>query len=304
MNVVPPIWTRDQLAKGIEESADVFRQARFDEPAQRFRDFYNDAKVQIENLLTATSDLARFKAVASEVFCDSELAAALRYIAAPPLSVDDLETLAGVSMSTAKIKADGSRAVVLAETILRSLDSERFPWVSADRGPTAAERDVAVVATASLMAQRRTETSRRTQVKNAQEDRVKKFLVAVGFVEVPPRNVTNLSLAPDPGQFCGEVFVGTRRSDIPVRLWDGRLMAIECKVSNSATNSYKRINNDAAVKAQVWKSELGSANVVPAAVISGVYALANLVYAQERGLTLWWAHDLDPLREFIDQTKP
>ena len=52
--------------------------------------------------------------------------------------------------------------------------------------------------------------------------------------------------------------VGSRRSDVPIRLWDGRLMPTECKVSNSSTNSYKRINNDAAVKAVVWRQEFGA----------------------------------------------
>lgn len=76
-------------------------------------------------------------------------------------------------------------------------------------------------------------------------------------------------------------------------------MPLECKVSNSSTNSYKRINNDAAVKAVSWDREFGSANVVPAAVLSGVFALANLEYAQGKGLALFWAHDLEPLADFI-----
>ena len=41
---------------------------------------------------------------------------------------------------------------------------------------------------------------------------------------------------------------------------------------------------------------------VPAALMNGVYDLANLEYAQDKGLTLFWAHDLDPLYEFIAAT--
>ncbi len=62
-------------------------------------------------------------------------------------------------------------------------------------------------------------------------------------------------------------------------------MPIECKVSNSATKSIKRLNNDAAVKAVSWRTDLGAANVVPPAVLSGVYKLRNLIDAQEKGLT-------------------
>ena len=43
-------------------------------------------------------------------------------------------------------------------------------------------------------------------------------------------------------------------------------MPIECKVSNSATNSIKRLNNDAAVKARIWRGEFGERQVVPSAV--------------------------------------
>lgn len=63
-------------------------------------------------------------------------------------------------------------------------------------------------------------------------------------------------------------------------------MAIECKVSNSSTNSVKRLNNDAAIKAETWRSAFGHLQVVPAAVLGGVYKIHNLEDAQERGLSL------------------
>jgi hypothetical protein len=88
-----------------------------------------------------------------------------------------------------------------------------------------------------------------------------------------------------------------------VRLYDGRLMPVECKVSNSSTNSVKRINNDAQVKAGVWLQELGTNQVVPAAVLSGVFKVRNPVGAQIGELTLFWAHELDDMRRFIDATR-
>ena len=80
-------------------------------------------------------------------------------------------------------------------------------------------------------------------------------------------------------------------------------MAIECKVSNSSTNSVKRLNNDAAVKAEYWLKVFGTSQVVPAAVLSGVFKVMNLAQAQERGLALFWSHDLDKLGAFIDTTR-
>src|SRR3546814_5622550 len=65
---------------------------------------------------------------------------------------------------------------------------------------------------------------------------------------------------------------------------DRRVMPIECKVSNSSTNSVKRLNNDAAVKAETWRNDFGQNQVVPTAVLGGVYKLHNLLDAQRRGL--------------------
>jgi hypothetical protein len=76
-------------------------------------------------------------------------------------------------------------------------------------------------------------------------------------------------------------------------------MPIECKVSNSALNSVKRINNDAAAKAAEWLKAFGTNQVVPTAVISGVFKVINLLQAQEAGLTIFWSHDLKKLGEFI-----
>jgi hypothetical protein len=80
-------------------------------------------------------------------------------------------------------------------------------------------------------------------------------------------------------------------------------MPIECKVSNSAVNSVKRLNREAAGKAESWIGDFGKRQVVPAAVLSGVYKLRNLVDAQERGLHLFWAHDLRALTEWIESTR-
>ena len=78
---------------------------------------------------------------------------------------------------------------------------------------------------------------------------------------------------------------------------------MECKVSNSATNSVKRLNNDAAVKAEVWRDEFGTAGIVCATVLSGVYKVHNLDNAQSRGLAVFWAHDLAELIGWIESTR-
>lgn len=44
-------------------------------------------------------------------------------------------------------------------------------------------------------------------------------LRAAGFVEVKPRVINTLRSAPQPGEFCGESMLGTRKADIIVGLW-------------------------------------------------------------------------------------
>lgn len=91
--------------------------------------------------------------------------------------------------------------------------------------------------------------------------------------------------------------------DLVVGLWDTRIMPIECKVSNSSTNSVKRLNNDAAVKAEIWTKDFGGLTIIPAAVLSGVYKRHNLENAQRRGLTIYWAHRLEDMTLWMDKVR-
>jgi hypothetical protein len=303
--VSPPGWTGEELDEQRKLAIDAFAHERIGEPLEQYLELFQDAREAIETIIELSIDLTQIRQSAVEVLGDERLADVCRYLASPPISKDDLETIAQVTMAPTLVRADPSRADALMDAILLGLDRERFPWVSESREPTEAERETAIVSTAAMRAMRKHETLRRTQGKNQQEQRVKVFLAEeCGFIETKTRVIDNLSKAPDPGQFCGECQVGSRKADIAARLWDGRLIPIECKVSNSATNSYKRINNDAAVKAKQWRTEFGAVNVVPAAVLSGVFALNNLTYAQANGLTILWAHDLVPLKNFIEATKP
>ena len=132
---------------------------------------------------------------------------------------------------------------------------------------------------------------------------VKNYLRKLGFTETPAVAINTIVKGPQSMQFCAECQLGERKADVVVRLHDTRLMAIECKVSNSATNSVKRLNNDAAVKAEYWIKQFGMAQVVPAAALAGVFKVLNLEQAQTRGLSLFWSHDLEKLGAFIESTK-
>lgn len=229
----------------------------------------------------------------------------LRYLSGPPVSADDLKVLLQAkSLAAKRFEAEPDLLDRLMGFIQDWHDRRRFPWLSESREPEEHDRNAAILATSALLAMRRLETMRRKTGKKFQEQFVGMQLRRSGFTQMPTRHVKTLNRAPGPNNFCCESMFGSRKADFIVGLPDGRTMALECKVSNSATNSIKRLNNDAAVKATTWRSDFGAIQVVTAAVLGGVYAIRNLIDAQERGLTLFWVHDLPAMIDWIRSTDP
>ncbi|MFV8308802.1 XamI family restriction endonuclease [Mycobacteroides chelonae] len=301
----PPRWTTEQFAEDAAKSQALFAEARMEEPLEQYLDKFEEFRLAVDELIEGTVDLTLLKEHAVELLVRPEMKTAIRFLASPWISEDDLKVLADTTLSPQRLRADeGSGALRVIDTILLGLDRSRFPWVSEEREPTQTEREVAVISTAALIATQKTQTARRNESKNEQEALVNAYLTSHGLKQVPTRTILTLNDAPAPGEFCGESMFGTRKGDLIVRLLDGRVMPIECKVSNSSTNSVKRLNNDAAVKAKAWISEFGTLGAVPAAVISGVFKVHNLKSAQDDGLMILWAHNLDALGEFLDAAKP
>lgn len=300
MDTPRPVWTDEQLDKGRKHAIELFRAERMAELLDPYVEAYEDARQAVESLLELTVDLRDLLDQAVEVTTDPGMLEALRYLAGPPISEDDLKTLANVpTLNAARLRGAPEHATALVETVLAGLDHARFPWAAQSLEPTKIEREAAVVATSTLIAQRRVLTLRANESKDAQEKATAEALLSAGFTHVPARPITTFTQAPEPGEFCQESLFGNRKADLVVRLRDGRCMPIECKVSNSSTNSVKRLNNDAAVKANEWIGKFGSSQTVPAAVLAGVFKLKNLRDAQADGLTLFWAHQLDDMIAFV-----
>jgi len=301
MPVSPPKWDEKRLGNDRALAVVIFRDQRMSEPLDTYLEFYEAAYATFSDVMEASNDLRDCRGTADELLLDKDRLDVTRYIASPALSIDDLRVIADTAVSAKALRADPEALSRVMETILLGLDRRRFPWVSEDREPTEAEKEAAMVSTAALIATRRTETFRRGSGRSM-EDTVKYCLSELGFVEVPAIEIHNVTQGPQIGQFCGETLVVGAKADVVVRLHDGRLMPIECKVSNSEVNSYKRLIHDCGKKAQTWVSELGPANCIPVAMLSGVYSLSNLGKAQDMGLTLFWAHDFEPMATFIEST--
>lgn len=298
----PPNWTAQQLDEQRLVAIEIFRRQRMEEPLEQYLANFDEYQGVVEELLESTVDLSDLNSRLVEVLAAPKLLEAFRYLAGPPISTDDLKVVAEAFLSRKELTTNPAMVARIGQVVLSGLDRRRFPWVIERRDPTEAERNAAVVASAALLATRRLETMRRSDVKCEQEAVVHAALRSMGFVQVNSRKVSVLSDAPAPGEFCPESDLGGRKADVLVGLWDRRVMPIECKVSNSSTNSVKRLNNDAAVKAETWRKDFGQMQVVPTAVLGGVYKLHNLLDAQNRGLALFWAHDLSSLTRWIGET--
>ncbi|MGH2559495.1 MAG: XamI family restriction endonuclease [Thermomicrobiales bacterium] len=291
------LWTSEELDADRLLSEEQFRGRWLEEPLDEYLNQFDLVQLVVEDFLDRTDNLARLEEHALVVLSDPDRIDAFRYLAAPPISIDDLMTLVETNtLAPQVLREHGEIVRRLVQTIRTRLDRSRFPWVAEGREPSPVERKAAVVATTTLIATRRAETARRKSGKQAHGEQIRRVLLDIGMSEttVPGGVIDSMIQAPKPGQFCRKIVLGTRKADFVVGLWDGRLMPIECTVSNSAVNS---------INGAGWISDLGRRNVVPTAVLSGTYNLYDLELAQSRGLTIYWAHRLSDLTDLIEQTQ-
>jgi XamI restriction endonuclease len=300
----PRLWTVEELERDRQSAIAAFRRERLEEPLEEYLQAFDTYERVIEDLLEATGDLARLDDSALDLLIDRRLAEALRYLTGPIISTDDLKTTADAALSPARLRADPAMVERIVTLIRAGVDRRRFAWLPEHRDPSKSERHAAIVASAALMANSRVGTTRRNKGRLEQETAVLEALTRHGLKQVARRLMTTIHQAPKPGELCLESHLGSAKADLVVSLWDRRVMPIECKVSNSAVNSVKRLNREAAAKAEAWTNDFGTRQVVPVAVLSGVYKLGNLLNAQERGLHLFWAHSLGALTSWIDSTRP
>ena len=302
-------WSDNEIRKDAAAAKGLFRKRRLGEP----KDLYLKAFGQLEKankkviglLPQILADPVDPGLIASLVR-DDHLLTALRYLGAPPISADDLKTLIDNSLAPTRIAADPERAKAVRDVIPHILDPKRFPWVYKNRKPTAKERSAAILASSVVASAQRVQTARRADEKAVLEGAVKTLLMSIGFRQVPTRQIGIQVLrmdAPAEGEFTIDCTVGEHSADVVAGLFDGRVLAIECKASNSEINSRKRINKEVAVDAKDWVSKFGDQNLVPAAAIQGVFKPAYLIKAQETPVVFFWGHRLTDLKRFIESTR-
>lgn len=289
----PRRWSNEELSRDRELSEARFLLEREGEGPTAFYAAWDAVRPQIERALVLTQDLRSIDAEA--LVGDRGLWQTLRYFCAPPISEEDLWTLVGKKFRNVPT----SHAQKTAEAFVSVLDHRRSPWVEQSREPTGLERDLAVFSTTVLLAHESAKTRRRGVSSKAQEAAVSEALVAAG-VQFDPSRASILRLDElERFSFSRERKVAGAKCDIPVRLKDGRLLALECKVSNGPKNSWKRLQREVGGKSDTWRREYGS-QVVTGALLAGVFDLTCVRRAQEeQKVAIFWQHDLGPLLAFV-----
>lgn len=290
----PPVHTREQLkiARDIREAA--FRARWRAEGADAVIAACEELRPQVVAVMRATNNLRR---IDGSVFRNNpDVWHLLRYVCAPVLSEENFWTLVGSPKSkTVQPKYADDAAEVIAPVV----DPVRFPWVRENRAPTKIEAYAALLSTVVLLAAQRVGTGARGDASRRQEAAVASVLSAAGYVL--DKSTTRIEFLDDlpRGTYSSERRVAGAKCDVPVRLRDGRLLAIECKVSIGPKNGWKRLNRETGGKAETWRSHFG-AQVITAVVLDGVFDLGCLIQAQDKqGVTIFWEHELDALSRFL-----
>lgn len=195
----PKRWDDERLERDRLISIERFRAERLKESGELYASLVDDQRLVVEELLTLTADLQRMdeEAVLS-ILAQPKLRDAFRYLAGPPVSDDDWQTLALVeSLAPSRLKQNPEMARQLRDVVLAAVDERRFPWLSEGREPTEAERNAALLASACLWACQKTQAQRRSVGKHRLENATEECLLRHGF-----RSVTS-STPPGAGSRAG-----------------------------------------------------------------------------------------------------
>lgn len=302
-------WSLKEITRDAKIAAEYFCERRLGEPKDRYLkafELLDSANRELLGSLQRVLEKPVDRAWLGDILANESLKIALRYLGAPPVSEDDLKTLSGDSLAPTLVRNEQDRADAIAGVMVQILDPKRFPWIYEKRAPATEEIERAVLASTVVAAAQRVQTSRRADERAAVEGAVKGLLSGLKWKQVPaPKNgIKNVRRdAPGPGEFMASVTLGSDGADFVTGLRDHRLLALECKGSNSEINSRKRVNKEVANNAQAWLREFGDGTVIPAAAIQGVFKPAYIAGVQETPVVFFWGHRPDDLRDLLSKAR-
>ncbi|MCV2866921.1 XamI family restriction endonuclease [Albidovulum sediminicola] len=260
-----------------------------------------EIRLQVVAALAASHDLRDLR---SALEADGKHMLIFRHLLAPPKSQDQFKLLCdewskGSEKSGLPQKPNAVRAV--SEVLVRWMDREIAPWLSANRDATEVERERLIERVISFIAPKLTDTQKRNRLSAEQETAVVKLLRSLNWTQLPSVTIdTRAAVAPK--HFMNKTRFATATTtaqevDIACGFAASYVAAMECKVTNDATNSVKRIN-DVLKKAAAWKAHWGSF-VETAALLQGVIKPEDVQRLTDEGVRVFWSHDLDAFARWV-----
>lgn len=311
----PQNWKAD-IALSVDMYNDWFMKFA---PAA-FRSTRVQTTKDVEAALQATGNLTNIKPALLRQH--PEILPTLRMSTCPPIAVDRLIGLAGVSTTLVKSMeldkrlparmsvAEADAQLVKIGTIIEKMaDPDIFVWI----GRKEAASDVEIYRAATIVADRLCGAVANPIIRNAQEKRqlaaIKAWLEARGYKQLPGGDGVKFNAMP-PGTFCFRMNVpvklegGIQQVNIPI---DAVIMPktakagdfpifFEAKSAGDFTNTNKRRKEEAVKMAQL-RSTYG-AHVRFNLFLCGYFDCGYLGYEAAEGIDWVWEHRIDDLAKF------
>ena len=228
----------------------------------------------------------------------------LRHLFAPPISQDQLKIILpsypkGAEKTGAPVskKATDEFVAAFAERRDRGLTA----WLSTNSDPSPSQIAKVLDTLTPMISSQTFNTVRRNRLSDEQEKVVETLLLSKGWAKSVSAPVTAPSDLP-PKHYMRKTRckapTGTKEVDIACGVSPSLIMAMECKVSNDATNSVKRIS-DVTDKTKAWNEQWGKF-IQTAALLQGVIAYKEVARLLDSKVLVFWSHDLQPLADWLD----
>jgi type II restriction enzyme len=310
----PHKWKAD-----VAQSVDMYNDWFMKFAPRAFRDTRIQTTKQVEDALRSTGNLTNIQPAL--IRKHPEVLPTLRMSTCPPLAVDRLIGLAGVSdnlvksmekeqrlparMSPAQIEADLAK---IAAIIAKMADPDIFVWLPRNDAPSDAE----IHRAATIVADRLCGSVANPIIRNAQERRqlalIQSWLTKRGYKYLPPGAGTKFEAMPA-GSF-------SFRLNVPVKLESGKQVNVpidaaimpkvakpgqmpilfEAKSAGDFTNTNKR-RKEEATKMQQLRATYGKA-VQFNLFLCGYFDSGYLGYEASEGIDWVWEHRIDDLAAF------
>jgi hypothetical protein len=258
-------------------------------------------RLQVVAALSASNDLRDLR---SALEADGGHTLIFRHLLAPPKSQDQFKLLCdewSKSSETSGRPQNPEAAKAVAEVLTQWMDRNIAPWLVTNRDPKDVERELLIERVISFIAPKLTETQKRNRLSAEQEGAVVQLLQTLGWVQLPSVIIDTRAAVP-PKHFMNKTRFATATTtaqevDIACGFKSSYVAAMECKVTNDATNSVKRVN-DVLKKAAAWKAHWGSF-VETAALLQGVIKPEDVQRLTDEGVKVFWSHDLDAFMNWV-----